>query len=88
MGVPLPLQGVPRRRPPAASLFSLITPCLLLSVLAHCVDSSDSNMASTALRGVADSWELASLHPIQPRPLRTKPSLVWPDLEGLSPQRL
>ena len=46
------------------------------SVLAHCVDSSDSNMASTALCGVADSWELASLHPIQPRPLRT-PSRVW-----------
>ena len=33
MGVPLPLQGVPRRRPPAASVFSLITPRLLPSSL-------------------------------------------------------
>ena len=71
MGVPLPLQGVPRRRPPAASLFSLITP----SVLAHCVDFSDSNMASTALRGVADSWELASSVPSNHG--RCKPSRVW-----------
>ena len=74
MGVPLPLQGVPRRRPPAASVFSLITPRLPPSSLTASTPPLRTwRQLHCAASPIPGNWPPS----IQSNHGRCEPSRVW-----------